>query len=261
MGNFTHVCKRYFSFTTEEAGQILLTSLVAAFALSFRNWGTGESVDIVMGFTNLLVYFTAVSVAITLMVVMQKLAGLKKGYEISYEMWKMGLLFSVLITFLTNGWVPVFFTGALNCNIIQRLRVGIFMPRFKHWEFGIINAAGPLSLLLVLLIIQPLYMATEATAIYMLLKAFALTMVFSLLPIPLFHGVKVEEGGRTVYDWHGSTFGFNLFMANRFLFVFFFLTMVAYTILALATGIFSFLLSILIAIVLTAVFYIKLEAD
>ncbi len=260
MGDFTYSCRQHFSCSSKEALHALVTSIVAGFVISFDDWGA-ETVNVAAGIQNFILGTVFVLFALSIQIVAMKLVAVWKGYTVEYSMWKLGLLFSLLVTFLTNGIIPLFFTGSIDGNVIKRQRVGTYMPRFKNWEFGLISLAGPLSNLFLALILQPLYIATQASVINYFLLATLLTMSYSLLPIPLFHGVRVIESGRTEYDWEGSTFGFNIFVFNRFAYVFFASASLAYTFLALLTSIYSFLLSMLIAIIVTAVFYVKLESE
>ncbi len=261
MGDYLWLCEEYFDWDKEETIQLLITALVAGFVLSFNNWGSGDNVNIAMGVQNLVLGVIFVAFSMGVHVLGQKLMGLKQGYVVKYGFYKLGLLVGVLVTFLTNGIIPLFFTGKVDADIIERIRVGKYEPRFKQWEAGLFSFAGPFANLILILIAKPIYIATQSSVVMTFIHVNLFIMIYSMLPVPFFHGVRVIESGRTAYDWEGGTPGFNLFIGKRWIWVLFFGFTVAYSLLAMLAGLLSFFLSLLIAILITIVFWVTIESE
>lgn len=259
MGNFSYIKKKYYSFTIKEFKALLITAIVAGFVVSFRLWGSGSAADVAAGIGNLILGIIFAMIALYIHIWAQKLMAIKLGAVADYTFWKLGLFLGAIVTFLSNGFIPLFFTGALNCKGVPALRIGKFPPRFKQWDLGILSFAGPFANMLLVLLLKPFYIWTGLEILKYFIMVNLFVMIWSMLPLPLFHGVKVIEGGRTSYDFKGGTVGFNIFIASRWLFVFFFSITIIYSLLVMIAGIFSLLISIFIAILITIVFYMQME--
>ncbi|MFC1648919.1 hypothetical protein ACFL1B_05670 [Nanoarchaeota archaeon] len=261
MGSYRLDLKDHFKIYVREYIHIFVTAVAAGFALSFSMWGEGSAVDIATGIGNWVLFTIIMFFSMLLHVVGAKLMAVRMGVDLKFFMWKLGVLFGLIVTFFTNGMLPLFFAGYTDGTGIPRLRVGKYPIRFKVWEHAVICFSGIAANLIIVLIMKPLFMATDAMIFRHIIKANLLLMVFAMLPIPLFHGIRVIETGRTAYDFHGGTAGFNIFFGNRGLYVLVFGLVLVYALLAFFGGIFSFFLSLFIGLILMALFYIFVEVS
>ncbi len=261
MGKLIYRCKQHFSITIEETAEMAITALVAGLLLAFNDWGSGDQVNIAQGISNTILNTLFVLIGLTAHVSAQKVFGLKMGYKVKYRFWKLGLVFGAMFTFITAGVIPLFFPGHVRAKAVESMRVGKFGPRWRKWEVGLVNFAGSLAGLILVLLAKPIFMNTQAPAVMTFIEANLWLAIWSLLPVPLFHGVKPGEGGRVEYKYGGGTPGFSLFAGSRPLWVFFFSTFIVYSLLVLWSNTFSLPLSILVALVILAIYYFNLEAE
>lgn len=259
-----YIFGKYFSFDRNELIQIIVTCLVIGFSVSFGRWGDGDTVNFLVGIRNFLLGFIFALIAMFAHVSSQKLWAINSGYVVRYAWWKLGLLVSVFLTFVVTGifpWLPVFFTGTLELKTLTKTRVGMYRPRWKFWDYGLVSFAGPLANLILILLVKAFAIGGPGEILMYFLMVNLFVMIYSLIPIPLFHGVKVIEGGRTAYDLKGGTIGFNMFLMGRSLYLFFLVFVLVYAFLILVTGIFSFFLALLIGIIVFCVFYFSLKSS
>ena len=101
-------------------------------------------------------------------------------------------------------------------------------------------------------LVAPLYLATESPFLHTVVVTNLLIAVFSLLPIPTFEKIRQFKGGTT---------GLYLFIASRWIYVITFSAVLAFTALILLFKLFSLILAIVIAAIITAVYYTQYEVD
>lgn len=251
MQEFATQIEKRFRFSKKELTQIIITVLVAAFVLSFRSWG-GEEFSLGEGLSNLLITAIIVFVSFMIHLSAQKLVALKMGYKSKYKYWLNGILISLIMCFFTYGYFPLFFTGSLWHEVIPKLRMGVFRGGAKHKDLGYIAFAGPLSNIIIVGLLAPIYIATESSLLYTIIVANLLIAIFSLLPIPTFEKLRQFKGGTT---------GLYLFIASRWIFVLVFVTVLAFAALILLFQAFSYIIALLIGAIITIVYYLRFEAE
>jgi len=124
--DLTDKIKRYFKFTPLEIRSLIITILVIAFIISFKEWGYGDVFNIRIGLFN---YFNAILiVALSLLVhiSIQRIWSLGTGYRLEWKMWSFGLLFGLIIAFLTNGLFWVILPGGFIVHHLAGHRLGWF---------------------------------------------------------------------------------------------------------------------------------------
>jgi hypothetical protein len=238
-----------FRFSKKELLWLLITALVAGFVLTFRKWGE-KTFSLGEGIFNLII--TAVLVFIFLLIhfSIQKLTALKLGYASEYKAWLNGLLISLVLSFFTYGYFPLFFTGSLLYDIVPKLRVGVFRGGVKHKDLGLIAFAGPFSNLVIVGLLVPIYLATKSSFFHTAIVINLLMAIFSLLPIPTFEKLRQFAGGTT---------GLYLFIASRWVFVLVFVTVLAFAALILLFQVFSYLLALAIGVMVAIIYYSRFE--
>jgi hypothetical protein len=238
-----------FRFSKKELFWLLITALVAGFALTFRRWG-GKTFNLGEGISNLVIAAILLFAFLLIHFSVQKLVALKLGYVSKYKAWLNGLLISLVLSFFTYGYFPLFFTGSLLHDVIPKLRVGIFRGGVKHKDLGLIAFAGPFSNLVIVGILAPIYLATKSSFFHTAIVINLLMAIFSLLPIPTFEKLRQFAGGTT---------GLYLFIASRWVFVLVFATVLAFTTLILLFQVFSYVVALLIGIIVAIVYYSRFE--
>ncbi len=232
-------------FEKKEMSHILITSLITAFILSFKLIDTGQGYVV-----NLIVLVIIAATSFFMHFGAQKIIGLSLGYESKYKHWLNGMLISIIICFFSYGYIPLFFTGSLWHEHISKLRVDVFRGGVKHKDLGYIAFAGPITNIVLVGLIAPIYLATKSPLIYAIIIVNLLIAVYSLLPIPTFEKLRQFKGGTT---------GLYLFIASRWIWVLAFVSILAYAALILLFNFFSYIIAVLIGAVITIIYYLNYE--
>ena len=258
MHEFATRMERRFGFSGKELFRLLVSVLVATFILNFNKWGT-DKFDLTAGLVSFLIIFFITFISFFTHFSAQKLVAIKLGYSAQYRYWINGFFISlvvcvfssaVLSDFNPDWYIPLFFTGTLMCDVIPKLRVGVFRGGVNHKDLGLIAFAGPLSNIIIVGLIAPLYLATKNSFFHEVIFINLLIAVFSLLPIPTFEKIRQFAGGTT---------GLYLFIASRWVFVLVFVTVLVFSLLILLFNIFSYLLALLLGVIITIVYYSRFE--
>jgi len=252
MHEFATRIEKHFRFSSRELSALFITSLVATFVLTFGKFA-GYYLDIFTNYiTNFFVIGLFVIISFFIHFSSQKLMALAMGYSSKYKYWLNGLLISIIVSLFTYGYIPLFFTGSLWHEPIEKLRTGVFRGGAKHKDIGYIAFAGPLSNILLVGLLTPIYIATENYLIRAIIIINLLTAVFSLLPLPTFEKIRQFRGGTT---------GLYLFIASRWVYVLVFVTFLVFALLILFFQLFSYILALLIGIIMTIIYYLKFEKE
>ena len=188
INEFATRLERRFRFSKKELVYLLITVVVAAFILNFRNWGADEF-NLEVGIGNLIITFLVVFISFLIHFSVQKVIALSMGYVSEYKYWLNGILISLIVAFFSYGFLPLFFTGSLWHEPVTRLRVGTFRGAVKHKDLGYISFAGPLANMLIAGLFAPVFLSTGSPFVQVIIKANLLIALFSLLPIPTFEKI------------------------------------------------------------------------
>lgn len=265
MYDFASRIEKRWGFSSKELTRLLITSLVSAFSITLvKGWtikvpleGSDEFVkygvfEVIKGssiadyFLNLIIVFIALFLFLWIHFSVQKLVALRLGYSSEYKYWINGMILGVIICFLSYGYIPLFFSGALYYDVIPKLRMGVFKGGVKHKDLGLIAFSGPLSNIILVGLLAPLYLASKNSFIFSMIILNILIALWSLLPIPVFEKFRQFEGGTT---------GLYIFIASRWAYVLVLSTVVAYALLILLFKIFSYLIAIFLGILVTIIYY------
>jgi hypothetical protein len=249
----TRVEKRW-RFSKKELERLLITCVVASFSLTLvKGWGAFDLIEGKTAFdyaANFIIVFFVLFFSLLIHFSIQKLIALKLGYSSEYKYWINGLIFGVIICFFSYGYVPLFFPGTLYYDIIPKLRIGVFRGGVKHKDLGLIAFAGPLSNIIIVGLIAPLYLATGNPLVHAIILANLLIAIWSLLPIPTFEKLRQFKGGTT---------GLYIFIASRWAFVLVLATALSFSALILLFKVFSYIIALIIGILITIVYYSRFE--
>jgi hypothetical protein len=250
MQEFMNRVETRFRYSGKELFYLLITTLVAAFILVFRKWGEGDQFNMGEGLTNFFISAVVIFIFLLIHFSAQKLTALKLGYTSEYKFWLNGVLISLILCFFTYGYLPIFFTGSLLYQIVPKLRVGIFRGGVKHKDLGMIAFAGPLSNLIVVGLLAPIFIASESSFIREVIIVNLLIAVYSLLPIPTFEKLRQFAGGTT---------GLYILIASRWVYVLVFATVIFFSVMILLFNIFSYIIALILGIATAVVYYSRFE--
>jgi hypothetical protein len=246
--------ERYFTFSSRETMQIAITSLIAAFSLTmFNGWGIfnitqGEGLP--SYFFNLTLMFVFIFTAIVFNTSVQKFVAIRLGYVGEYNYWKNGFLISLLLCFLTVGFLPIFFIGGMHFKTEKKLRMGRFRYGLMNKDVGWISFAGPFFSVVLASIFGAFYVAIGAKIIFAFVVANLMVAIYSLIPFPIFEGVKQFKGGTT---------GLFLFWGSRWVYVTTLAFVMVYSLLVFIAQAFSLIIAAIMAIFIGILYYANFE--
>ncbi|MFT4261668.1 MAG: hypothetical protein ACMXX9_04520 [Candidatus Woesearchaeota archaeon] len=228
--------KRALHLEKNEIYFFLIAILTSGFILSFRKWGT-DGFDYIIGLTNLAIYTFLFFSLFTIFVLTQKILAARKGYKAEFTLWTNGPLIGVLITFMTYGFLPFLYLGNVNLDPIKRLRIGLFRRETQFKDLMLVGLAGPLSLLiLILLIIEPLYFVTGHPFLIEIMTVASIIILFTSLPLP-------------------HTNAMNILMYSRGLWLLIFVFGLVSIFLILLLNIISYVLALIVSMLIIVIFY------
>ena len=190
--------KRYYKFTPYELRGLIIAILVVAFIISFKEWGT-NTFDLKIGLFNLFNAILIVALSILIHDAGQRIWGLAIGYRIEYKMWTFGLLFALVIAFLSNGSLWLIVPSGFMIHHLAGHRLGFFRYGLNYFGQAMVALAGPLFTLMLIILLKVLNAFSPNPLIH---KAIIFNVVYaitSLLPIPPLDGSKIYFGSRMLY--------------------------------------------------------------
>ncbi|MEM0231242.1 MAG: hypothetical protein QXJ50_03690 [Candidatus Woesearchaeota archaeon] len=189
--------REHFKFSQLEIRALLITILTSAFILSFRQWG-GATFDFSAGLRNLFNAFLIITLSLLFKVSVQKIYALHIGYKLEYQFWLTGILTSLFLCFLTNGWLPILMLGGFAVTMLPGHRLGYFRYNINYFSLGIIAMMGPVANLILALFFK-FFSGLPSPLIPLAIKFNVLMAFFSMLPIPPLDGSKVLYAARPLY--------------------------------------------------------------
>jgi len=197
--DLTDKIKRYFRFTPLEIRSLIIAVLVIAFIISFKEWGYGDVFSFRIGLFNFFNAILIVALSFLVHLSIQRIWSLGTGYRLEWKMWSYGLLFGLIIAFLTNGYVWLILPGGLVVHHMAGHRLGWFRYDINYWAVGLIAATGPFATILLAALFKALS-AVVATSLVEKAIAFNIAYaVYSILPIPPLDGSRTFYGSRMLY--------------------------------------------------------------
>ena len=122
-------------FTNVEIRDLIISSLVIAFLFSFSN----------LTVVSFLIALALVSPTFVLHELAHKWVAIKKGCIAHYVLWPVGVVFSIILTFISFGKLIFAAVGAVSISSIHPSRVGYKYVHLGREDVGHIAIAGPLT--------------------------------------------------------------------------------------------------------------------
>ena len=190
--------KRYFLPERREFISMLPPVVGMAFIISFKEWG-GETFDVAAGLANFALALLIVAVSFFTFDAGQRLLGLTINYRLRFKVWTFGLLFGLVICFLTNGSVWVLLPSGFLVEHLTGHRLGWFRYGINIFGQGIMALGGPVASIVLIILIKLFSFALPAAFVD---KAVLFNVVFAItqmLPIPPLAGSKAYFGSKMTY--------------------------------------------------------------
>jgi hypothetical protein len=237
----TDKIKKYYKFTKHEIKGMIISILILAFVISFRDWGA-TSFNPFVGTFNLFNSILIVTLSFLVHDTGQRLLGLIIGYKIEYKMFTYGLAAALIIAFATNGRFWLLVPGSFLIHHMPGHRLGYFRYGINYFGQAMVAFAGPLFTLILIIILKILNVAAPSILIEKAILFNVIYLITSMIPIPPLDGSRIYWGSRMLY----------MFVTPA---------IIAATILLIVDipVFFSLLLSLLIGISLWIVYYMSFE--
>ncbi len=191
--------KRYFKFTPLELRSLAIAILAMAFIISFREWGYGSSFNFTIGLFNFFNAVLIVALSVLVHISVQRIWALATGYRLEWKMWSFGLLFGLIIAFLTNGLFWILIPGGFMVHHMAGHRLGWFRYGINYWALGLIAVAGPLASISLAVLFKAISGVVFNALIQKVIVFNIAYAVYSLIPIPPLDGSRTFYGSRMLY--------------------------------------------------------------
>ncbi|MBS3106769.1 hypothetical protein J4419_03850 [Candidatus Woesearchaeota archaeon] len=193
--------KRYARFEPGEWKGFLITIVVLAFIVSFNDWGVDRTPDYAVGLVNFLGAVIIVTLSLFGRTWVQKIVGAVMGYRTEYKPTTSGLLFAVVLAFISGGRFWFLIPGGIVVHFMAGQRLGWAKYMLSPFGLGVVSIFGPIANILLAMVFRVLH---EFTGVELFYSAFILNILWALwtlTPIPPSDGSRMFFGSRMAYMW------------------------------------------------------------
>ena len=238
--DYKYTLKKYFKFSKDEILGIVISALLFGFIVSFREWGPGDSFELIYGLKNFMNSTLIALLAVLVHESAHKAVALYKGYNVKVKVWWHGIIIALALCFITRGHVWFLALSGITIAQLPRLKIGVFRYNMRQKDMSLIALAGPVAnIILATLIKTPsVWFPNLPLNMALIQKAFVINWAIAIanfLPIPPLDGIHTFFQSRLLYI---SILGF----------------MIGYGIL-IYFGIYSWILALLFAGIIFYAFY------
>ncbi len=209
--------KDFYGFSKQEWTGIIPAIIITAFIFSFRDWGT-EQFNLASGLSNLFLVLIITIIAFFFRISCQKIYGLSRGFKPEYKVWWTGLFIALILTFITNGRIPLIISGVTVSSFMIKQRLGEMRYGFSMIIQGIIGLWGVLGNLILAIIFAIGAFAYPENYFFNMGIVLNLVMAFcALIPLPQLDGLNIYFGSRLIYmlGWIAFILAFILLWVTR----------------------------------------------
>lgn len=190
--------KKYYKFTPSEIKGLIISILVIAFIISFKEWGV-ESFDFVEGIKN---FFNAVLiVALSILVhdAGQRIWALAIGYRIEFKLWSFGLILALIAAFISNGNLWLIIPAGFMLHHLAGHRLGWFRYDINYFGQAMVALTGPLFSFMLIILLKIFSVFSASVLVQKAIMFNVVYAITSLLPVPPLDGSKIYFGSRMAY--------------------------------------------------------------
>jgi len=166
-----------------ELRSVLIASLFIGFAVSYNDWGFGDSFIPSVGLINLFIATLVCAFTIWLRTNMQKRAAKMEMTTVTFRTNHMNFVYTIILSFLTSGFFVFAATGRPKVRSVLHLRPGYREPHLSPFRVGRIVAVGTVASF-ALIVIAKVWLASGGglVASYLLRTNIWIALV-SLIPL------------------------------------------------------------------------------
>src|SRR3989344_484979 len=150
-----HKISKFYKFNANELIGLIISIIVIAFVISFKDWGK-DSFDTGTGLFNLFNAILIVALSFLVHDAAQRVWGLAAGYRIEYKMWTYGLIFSLIVAFISRGNVWLIIPGGFMLHHLAGHRLGFFRYGVNYFAQAMVAMAGPIATMTLIIILKAL---------------------------------------------------------------------------------------------------------
>jgi Zn-dependent protease len=153
-----------------------------------------------VGFTHLSLAILLAAIAFFGRVAVQKIVGLSMGFQGTFTLWWAGLIISLVVVFISYGFVPLVLPGGLVMTMMVRHRLGEFRYGFNYWEQALMGYAGSVGNVILALLFKFFLLFSPGN--WFLQKGVLMNVIIALcllLPLPKLDGIHLFFSSRLWY--------------------------------------------------------------
>lgn len=231
--------KTSFPFEKSEFNNFLLSVFVMSLVFFFFVWRTTDF-NFIGGLGVFVVFFIFTFVISFIARWVQKFAARKRGYQAVFKNTWQGMAVTIAISFFSFGLIPLLSPGRIQIIHDEKARLGKFRYGFRYKDMSFVAIMGIVTYVVLVFLLKIFFSTKNNELVNYLTMIGALIAGFSILPIPTFEGI-------------------NILAHSRLLFFFFFVFVVAYGALLWFTNLYTIIIPLFVAILLTAGFLYFIE--
>jgi len=187
---------RFGWFSKKELWYVVLLVIIFSFIFSFTQWGT-DVFDASAGIKNLFIAFCVVGIVVLVHHFVQRAICLLFGFKPNHRIWWPGIILSLLVLFLSNGRLMVFFGAVFSIAMHKAYRLGWHRYGLNLKQQGLIAVSGNIA---VILLVCALRLMSVSSAFWSNVAYFSVLFVFfNMLPIPPLDGGLMLLGSRLYF--------------------------------------------------------------
>ena len=235
--------KKFYKFSNEEIKALIISVLLLAFIWAYNDGREGFNLFLWLG--NYIIALIMMSIAMFIHVSAQKIVGIRYGFYVEYKMWLNGLIAGVIVTLITNGFLPLLIPGGIVLLHLTRLRIGEFRYGLNLLESNYTTLAGPFTNIFLAMFFKFFIWQLLGFELQIVDDFFRLNLilaVFMLLPINPLPGVIAMIGSKLIY-------------------VYMFASFLSYSLLIILFGFYSLIWGAIIGGVIYIIYYWTVERD
>lgn len=197
---FKYRVKRFYGFTREEVISFVISVLMLAFIWAYNDGS--KTFHFANWFSNYLKVVLMFAIALFVHVSTQKIVGIYHGYKVEYKYWLTGLILGVIMTLITNGYIPLLLPGGIILMHLTRLRIGYFRYGLNVWQSSQTALSGAFANVFLVMFLKTIIWQIMGIESIWLEEFFKLNLVFAvymMLPIPPLPGMIAFFGSKLTY--------------------------------------------------------------
>jgi len=175
------------TLSDSEIKQGIITVLIIAFILSFRQWG-GETFSWVDGAMNFAIAAVFSAIALVASQLGQRWIAVHYGYNPEYKMSAAGMMISAVIAFASRGTIIFFMPGYTIIHHLAASRLGEFRYYTNLWEWSKVCFGGPLMNFLLAALLSA-FPHPAGSLMHRLIIVNIWFAIFQILPLPFNPGM------------------------------------------------------------------------